>query len=144
MSRRCGSLAATAGFAGEFAGLLRPGDCVALEGQLGAGKTTFVRSLVEALGGDPRGVSSPTFVLLHVYADATPQVYHLDAYRMHSSDELVDIGFEDLLQQGGVVLVEWASKVADILPPGTIHVRFGVVSARSRLIEIEGLERDAG
>jgi tRNA threonylcarbamoyladenosine biosynthesis protein TsaE len=123
------SVEETEAIAGEIAGMLRGGECIALHGDLGAGKTQFVRGVVRGLGGDGRAVSSPTYMLLHMYArrtDAKRQgngprlpVFHLDAYRVSGSEELEAIGFTELLGQGGVVLVEWPSRVPELLPPDT-------------------------
>ena len=107
---------------------LRGGECLALYGDLGAGKTQFTRGLVAGLGGDPRSVSSPTFVLLNVYGAADSaagggsekarlKVFHLDAYSVSGSDDFDAIGFAELLEQSdGVVVVEWPSRVEDLLP----------------------------
>lgn len=130
--RTCRSLAETAAWAAELGQRLRPGTCVGLVGELGAGKTTFVRYLVRALGGNERRVSSPTFVLLHVYEDARPVVYHLDAYRLHGASELLDIGFADLLEQRGVVIVEWADRVPEALPAAMVKLEIEARSPRTR------------
>ena len=130
--------------AAHFSARLRPNAVLALHGDLGAGKTAFVRGLVAGLGGNPRAVSSPTFVLLNVY-DRPPirlAVYHLDAYRVAGSDDFDAIGFPELLTQGGVVVVEWPTRVAALLPPATTHVRLTPTGPDSRRIEIE--ERPAG
>ena len=119
---------------------LRPGDVVALHGDLGAGKTQFVRGLVAGLGGNPRQVSSPTFVLLHVY-DRPPMrlpVFHLDAYRVTGPAEFETIGFPELLTQGGVVAVEWPGRIADMLPPTTVHVRLTPTATTTRRVDIDG------
>jgi tRNA threonylcarbamoyl adenosine modification protein YjeE len=116
------SLEETAAVARELAGLLVPGDCVCLEGELGAGKTTLVRFLVESLGGNPESVSSPTFVLLNIYPTPRCQVFHLDAYRI-DADAMEAIGFDELLEQRGLVIVEWASRVADAIPKQAMDVR---------------------
>jgi tRNA threonylcarbamoyladenosine biosynthesis protein TsaE len=119
---------------------LQPNDVLALHGDLGAGKTQFVRGLVAGLGGPPRAVSSPTFVLLHVY-DHPPMrlpVYHLDAYRVTSSADFDAIGFPELLTQNGVVVVEWPERITDLLPPTTIHVRLTATGPAARRIDIEG------
>src|SRR3954466_13526600 len=103
----------------------RGGECVALHGDLGAGKTQFVRGLVRGLGGNPRAVSSPTFVLLNVYdaPGARLTVYHLDAYRVGGADDFEAIGFGELLEQpGGVVVVEWADRVRELLPSNKLDV----------------------
>src|SRR5689334_6391603 len=125
--------------AGEFSGRLRGGECVALHGELGAGKTQFVRGLVRGLGGRGRAVSSPTFVLLNVYDGGRLVVYHLDAYRVGGAEDFEGRGFGELLEQGGVVVVEWAERVAELLPARAIHVRIAATGERSRRIEIENL-----
>jgi tRNA threonylcarbamoyladenosine biosynthesis protein TsaE len=130
----------TLALAASLARRLEPNDCLALHGDLGAGKTQFVRGLVAGLGGNPRQVSSPTFVLLHVY-DRPPirlSVYHLDAYRVGGPDDFESIGFPELLTQAGVVVVEWPQRVAALLPPTTIHVRLTPTGPDSRRIDIEG------
>jgi tRNA threonylcarbamoyladenosine biosynthesis protein TsaE len=118
---------------------LLPNDVLALHGDLGAGKTQFVRGLVAGLGGPPRLVSSPTFVLLHVYDHPALRlpVYHLDAYRVAGPADFESIGFPELLAQGGVVVVEWPERVADLLPPATIHVRLTPTGPAARRIDIE-------
>jgi tRNA threonylcarbamoyladenosine biosynthesis protein TsaE len=131
------NVADTEAVAAGFAAALRPGACVALHGDLGAGKTQFVRGIVKALGGDGRQVSSPTYVLLQVYDTPAMRVYHLDAYRVLGPEDFEQIGFTELLEQGGIVLVEWASRVADLLPAGTRVVRIDNVSETERRITIE-------
>lgn len=132
------SVAATEAIAGQLAATLRGGECIALNGDLGAGKTQFVRGVVRGLGGDPRQVSSPTFVLLHIYQGATVRlpVYHLDAYRVSGPAELDAIGFTELLEQGGVVVVEWAERVADLLPASRIAVEIEAIGETARKITI--------
>jgi tRNA threonylcarbamoyladenosine biosynthesis protein TsaE len=107
----------TEAIAQEFARSLKGGECLALSGDLGAGKTQFVRGLVDGLGGDPRTVSSPTFVLLNVYDTGRLKVFHLDAYRVSGAEDFEAIGFAELLEQlDGVVVVEWADRVKELLP----------------------------
>lgn len=134
--RSSDSVEQTEAIAAELARDLRPGACLALQGDLGAGKTQFVRGLVRGLGGDPRRVASPTFVLLNVYPGGRLTVYHLDAYRVAGADDFDAIGFPELLDQGGVVVVEWAERVAELLPPGVIGVRIQAVGEGQRHIEI--------
>ena len=125
--------------AASFAASLRAGDCVALYGDLGAGKTQFVRGLVRGLGGNSRAVSSPTFVLLNVY-DRPPirlSIYHLDAYRVAGPDDFEAIGFPELLTQGGVVVVEWPARVESLLPTSRINVHICPTGLTSRRIEIQ-------
>lgn len=107
------------------------GDVIALEGELGAGKTQLVRGLAEGLGLDPRQVSSPTFVLVQEYepADAspgTPVLVHIDAYRLGSDDDLASIGWHghgEELREGAVVAVEWASLIEHALGEDVLWVR---------------------
>src|SRR5688572_25263040 len=93
------SVAETESIAADLASTLKGGECLALEGELGAGKTQFVRGLVRALGGNARAVSSPTFVLLNLYETPRFAVYHLDAYRVHGEEDFAAIGFAELLEQ---------------------------------------------
>lgn len=134
--RRTSSVEQTITLAAEFARRLRPGDFVALEGDLGAGKTQFVRGLVQGLGGDGNAVSSPTFVLLNIYDTAAIKVFHLDAYRVSGADDLEAIGFEELLEQEGIVVVEWWTRVQEIVPPKRWLVKMTALSTHRREIEI--------
>lgn len=126
----------TEAIAGQLAQILVGGECIALEGDLGAGKTCFVRGLLHALGGNAREVTSPTFVLLNVYRSGRLVLYHLDAYRVGPSD-FDDIGFSELLDQGGVVVVEWASRVAPLLPGRFILVEMTATDMNTRQLSIE-------
>ncbi len=101
--------------------LLEAGDVLALHGDLGAGKTHFVRGLCVGLGIAADSVSSPTFTLVQEYSGRLP-VFHMDAYRLRSADELLDLGFDDYLSAGGVCIVEWPSRVAELLPTNTRHL----------------------
>lgn len=132
------SVADTEAVAAGLAETLRGGECIALSGDLGAGKTQFVRGLVRGLGGNPRAVSSPTFVLLNVY-DTPPirlPVFHLDAYRVGGDDDFEAIGFSELLTQGGVVVVEWPQRVEALLPAGRLNVTLEAVGETARKITI--------
>ncbi len=124
--------------AGERLGrLLKAGDVVALFGDLGAGKTRFVRGICRALGTD-RNVSSPTFTLLHEYHAPGLAVYHFDFYRIASASELTDIGFAEYLDRGdGVCLIEWADRVEPFLPRDRYEVRMRAGDAPElRVIEV--------
>ena len=155
MTHVSNSPADTERVAADLAATLRGGDVVALVGDLGAGKTNFARGLVAGLGGRPSAVSSPTYVLLHVYdaPSAGPirtAVFHLDAYRVGgpsgetAADDLEAVGFSELLDQGGVVVVEWADRVADLLPATTVTVRLTATGRASRRIEIDDRRGSAG
>lgn len=97
-----------------LAPLLVPGDVVSLSGDLGAGKTVFVQGLATALGVD-RQVTSPTFTIVHEYRGRYP-ILHMDLYRLNSFQEVLDLGFEELLDPSAVMLVEWGEAVSPLLP----------------------------
>jgi tRNA threonylcarbamoyladenosine biosynthesis protein TsaE len=130
------SVEQTEAIAAALADTLRGGECIALHGDLGAGKTQFVRGLVAGLGGNGRSVSSPTFVLLNIYESGRLTVFHLDAYRVSGADDFESIGFAELLEQRGVVVVEWADRVTSLLPSDVIHVTIRPVDESHRQITI--------
>ena len=117
-----------------FAETLPNGTVVALYGDLGAGKTAFVRGMARGMGIDAR-VSSPTFTIVNEYLGQR-ELYHFDMYRLGSSEELFDIGWEDYLNRGGVCAVEWSENVADAFEGDEITVRISKLSADERKIEI--------
>lgn len=133
---RSRSVAQTESAAARLADSLHGGEVIALHGDLGAGKTQFVRGLVRGLHGDPRRVSSPTFVLLNVYDTGRLTVYHLDAYRVAGPEDFESIGFIELLEQGGVVAIEWPSRVNELLPAHRIDVHLQPVGRTARQIKI--------
>jgi tRNA threonylcarbamoyladenosine biosynthesis protein TsaE len=100
---------------------LRGGDVVALYGELGTGKTSFVRGMAVGLGAPARRVSSPTFVLIHEYCGRLPLV-HADLYRMDSASELEHLGLSDYLDDRHVVVIEWADKAEYELPEDRLEV----------------------
>lgn len=112
---------ATYTLARQIARSLQAGDCLALVGDLGAGKTQFARGIKDGLAA--RGeMQSPTFTLLRSYETAIPDrpFHHFDAYRLTGADEWYDLGFDDTLADGGIALIEWADIVAEALPAQTI------------------------
>jgi tRNA threonylcarbamoyladenosine biosynthesis protein TsaE len=136
MIHRSTSVADTEAIAAELSRGFVGSEVVALHGDLGAGKTQFVRGLVRGLGGDPRSVSSPTFVLLNVYDTGRLTVFHLDAYRTHGEEDFESIGFTELLEQGGVVAVEWPGRVLRLLPKDLWTVTITAIDESTRTIEI--------
>ena len=118
----------------EFAKTLPDGAVVALYGDLGAGKTAFVRGMARGMGITAR-VSSPTFTIVNEYLGAR-ELYHFDMYRLASSDELFDIGWEDYLRRGGVCAVEWSENVADAFEGDEITVRIEKLGDEERKITI--------
>ena len=119
--------------AARLAGQVRAGDLLLLAGDLGAGKTTFVRGLAAGMGVSGR-VSSPTFQLLRIYA-GTPPLAHVDLYRLESPFELSEIGLEELLDQG-VVAVEWGDRLAGDWSTRTSRLDFELLDADRRVIRI--------
>ena len=104
----------------KLAELLRPGDVIAYYGDLGAGKTAFTRGIAAGLGIQ-ESVTSPTYTIVNEYLSGRMPLFHFDMYRLSSSDELFDIGWEDYLARGGVCAVEWSENVEDALT-GAISV----------------------
>lgn len=115
---------------------LRPGDVIAFYGDLGAGKTAFTRGLAKGLGID-EAVTSPTYTIVNEYLTGRMPLFHFDMYRLGSSDELFDIGWEDYLTRGGICAVEWSENVEDALEDAII-VSIHRVSDQEREIVIEG------
>ena len=127
--------AGTASAGERFAKLLRAGDVVAFTGDLGAGKTAFIRGMAKGLGLDAR-VSSPTFTIVNEYMGEVP-LFHFDMYRLKDSDELFEIGWEDYLERGGVCAVEWSENVKEAFLPGTIYVDIAKTGETERVITID-------
>jgi tRNA threonylcarbamoyladenosine biosynthesis protein TsaE len=115
-----------------------PGTVIGLEGPLGAGKTRLARAIAEALGVDPRAVSSPTFVLIHEYEGRLP-VYHFDAYRLAGPGPFEALGVADYWDAGGVCLVEWADLVAGALPATAWRLRIVPTGPTTRRVLIPGI-----
>ena len=115
--------------------VLPPGSVVAYRGGLGAGKTAFTRGLARGLGATEQ-VTSPTYTIVNEYLSGRLPLFHFDMYRLGSSDDLWDIGWEDYLERGGVCAVEWSENVADAME-GAIRVRMEKLGEDSRRITIE-------
>jgi tRNA threonylcarbamoyl adenosine modification protein YjeE len=128
-------LAAFEEFAAGFARTLRAGDVVALEGELGAGKTTFVAAVVKALGSSA-AVASPTFVFRHSYA-GSPPLEHLDLYRIERGEEALELGLHEAFTDDAVVFVEWPERLPDLIPATSVRVRISGSGPSPRLLEIE-------
>ena len=140
MEYRTNSAGETEGLGEKLAHVLEAGAVIAFTGDLGAGKTAFTRGLARGLGVTER-VTSPTFTIVNEYEGGRLPLFHFDMYRLGSSDELFDIGWEDYLARGGVCAVEWSERVADALEAGGIRVdiRRGDTDEQ-RLICITGVE----
>ena len=122
----------------RLAGRWGPGAVVAFTGDLGAGKTAFTRGLARGLGIGER-VTSPTFTIVNEYEGGRLPLFHFDLYRLGSSDELFDIGWEDYLSRGGICAVEWSENAALEEDAVSVDIRRGETDSR-RVITVEGVE----
>lgn len=126
--------------AGEkLAKRLKPGDMVALSGNLGSGKTTFTKGIGKGLGvKDPKRINSPTFVLIKEYSGNVP-LYHLDLYRLNDLREIENLAIEEYIYGDGITIIEWAEKIMPILPEQYVSVKFKIRGDNKREIMIEDL-----
>ncbi len=114
---------------------LGPGDVLLLHGDLGAGKTTFVQGLAAGLGlSDP--VTSPTFTLIHEYRGGPLPLIHLDPYRLSGAQDVEDLGFDELLSSGAVIVVEWAERLESLAPQEALEVRLAVMGEEEREVRL--------
>lgn len=119
---------------------LREGDVLALSGELGSGKTCFTGGLACGLGVNEKyQITSPTFTLINEYP-ARCKLYHFDVYRLNGYSEFEDLGYEEYLCGGGVVVIEWAEKIAQILSEETIFINFEYLDENKRRIIVKGQE----
>jgi tRNA threonylcarbamoyladenosine biosynthesis protein TsaE len=130
----------TLALAGSVGEVLRPGDVVSLAGELGTGKTVFARGVARALGVDDP-VVSPTFTIVREYEGRVP-VVHVDVYRIGTFQELHDLGFEEVVRDDAVTIVEWGDVIDGMLPGDRLDVRLAAgADDDERVIEIEGRGR---
>lgn len=134
------SVQETKEFAKEFAEYLKPGDVVCLKGDLGAGKTHFVKGMAVAFGIDESEVQSPTFTLINEYKGSLP-LYHFDCYRMESVREALEIGAEEYFYGDGVSVIEWPDQIKEIIPPEAtwITITSTAPTKRKFVIQQKGL-----
>ena len=114
---------------------LEAGTVIALSGNLGAGKTHFTQGIAEGLGIERRLVNSPTFALVQEYGGQLP-VFHFDTYRLHNVDEFLDLGFDEYLSLHGVCIIEWAERVAEVLPVDTLTIRISATGETTRQFDL--------
>jgi tRNA threonylcarbamoyladenosine biosynthesis protein TsaE len=133
MKRFAANAEATREVAAEFVPDLTAGSVLALVGDLGAGKTEFVKGLVAGLGSTAV-VTSPTFTLIHEYRGGRLPLYHMDFYRLSSEDELDEIGFDEYLSRPGICAVEWANRFPERIPGAAIWVTLSIAENNERLI----------
>lgn len=125
-TQRCGS---------QLAQHLVPGTVILLEGDLGAGKTTFTKGIASGLGVEGY-VNSPTFTLVNEYEGRLP-VYHLDCYRLNSGQEALDFGIEEYLYGDGVTIIEWPERISEVLPADCIRVTLSYLTDTKRSLRLE-------
>ena len=126
----------------KLAELLKPGSVVALDGDLGAGKTVFTKGLCEGIGVTSR-VASPTFTIVNEYHGGKIPVYHFDTYRLEGADDFLDSGLDEYFYQDGICVIEWSSVIEELLPPGSLRIFIrGVGSERDLTVVYDENEYD--
>jgi tRNA threonylcarbamoyladenosine biosynthesis protein TsaE len=119
--------AATAAFATQMAPLLSAGDCLLLEGDIGAGKSAFARALIRARLGRMEDVPSPTFTLVQTYEASDGDIWHCDLYRLTHPDEALELGLEEAFETA-ICLIEWPDRLGDATPANALHLAFSATS----------------
>jgi tRNA threonylcarbamoyladenosine biosynthesis protein TsaE len=127
---------ATAALARGLAACLRPGDLVALEGDLGAGKTALARAAIRALAGAQEEVPSPTFTLVQTYEAPSATIWHFDLYRLSDPEEVVELGWDEA--RAGICLVEWPDRLGRLLPAERLDLRLGMAGGTARRADLRG------
>ncbi len=130
----------------RLAKTLKPGTVIRLEGNLGSGKTTFIKGIAEGLGvSSAEEVTSPTFVLMHLYRGRVP-VYHFDLYRLETEAELETLGFEEFLNDpSAICCIEWPEKAGDLIPANALTVHLEINGPEQRTLRItEGKKHAKG
>ena len=131
-----GSADQTEHLAEQLGTIAVPGLVIALVGDLGAGKTTFVRGLARGLEIDPAVVSSPTFVLIHEYDGRLP-MFHFDPYRLTNLASWVELGVDEYIESDGVCVIEWANRVEHYLPDDRLGIQFEHIGEQERRITVD-------
>ena len=125
--------------ADDLAAVLRPGDVVKLVGEMGAGKTTFVRMLAQSFGISPSAVSSPTFVIMNIYQrdEDLPPIAHMDCYRLGDESELDALGWDLIIDSGAIILIEWPDRIEGAIPENALSINIDHVDEQSRHFRFE-------
>ncbi|PCI08529.1 tRNA (adenosine(37)-N6)-threonylcarbamoyltransferase complex ATPase subunit type 1 TsaE [bacterium] len=139
VQRPARSLDHTRVIANDLAAVLRPGDIVKLVGEMGAGKTTFVRMLAQSFGIAENAVSSPTFVIMNIYdrGKGKPPLAHMDCYRLGDESELDALGWDQIVDSGAIILIEWPDRIASALPDDCLTINIDHVDETSRHFRFE-------
>jgi len=129
--------AETVSFAKKFARELKKGDILALIGDLGSGKTTFVKGIALGLGAkNAKYINSPSFTIIKEYNTKIP-IYHFDVYRLNNDRDFLNLGFEEYFFSNGITIVEWADKIKKFLPSKTVFIKFLILKNKKRKISIQ-------
>jgi len=129
----------TIAFGAKIARRLKRGSVIALKGELGSGKTVFVKGLAKGLGlGDIRYVNSPSFIIVKEYKGRIP-LYHFDIYRLDKKASLETIGYDEYFYGDGVTAIEWADKIKGVLPKRYIDISIAIKGEKKREIKVKGL-----
>ena len=120
----------------EFSKTIKKGDIIGLIGELGAGKTQFVKMLVQCLGGEIEDVVSPTFTLMNEYKLKDGKFYHFDFYRLNSIEELEEIGYKEFFYSDAIVAVEWIDAIEEVVKEASVIVKFNVIDEKIREVTI--------
>ncbi|MFK7885040.1 MAG: tRNA (adenosine(37)-N6)-threonylcarbamoyltransferase complex ATPase subunit type 1 TsaE [Phycisphaerales bacterium] len=138
IERPCHSLAATEQLATDLAAVLRAGDIVRLDGDMGAGKTTLVRAISSAMGVNTDSVSSPTYTLMNLYQTRSdlPTIAHLDCYRLGNDDELANLGWDRVSDGSAIVLIEWGERIENALPQDGPRIAITPIGESARSFEL--------
>jgi len=127
------SLDDTRAFGKDFAKKIKPGSLVAFFGELGAGKTTLIKSIANHFGASQDDVNSPTYVYVQTY-ETTPKIHHFDLYRLKNKNDFISMGFEEYFEEESICLIEWPERISSLLPKNTIQVHLDVVDQKRRKI----------
>jgi tRNA threonylcarbamoyladenosine biosynthesis protein TsaE len=120
----------------RLAKLCKGGEIICLSGDLGAGKTTFVKGLARGLGIDEKKVNSPTFVIMNLYDEGRLPLYHFDFYRLEKPEEIGGVGYDEFLYGKGVAVIEWSERFGALMPPENLAIHLGHVADQSRTLRL--------
>ena len=139
VQRPARSLDHTRVIANDLAAVLRPGDIVKLVGEMGAGKTTFVRMLSQSFGIAESAVSSPTFVIMNIYdrGKGHPPLAHMDCYRLGDESELDALGWDQIIESNAIILIEWPDRIASAIPEESLTINIDHVDETTRHFRFE-------
>ena len=132
----CADAAAMQALGRQLARELAPGAVIGLDGDLGAGKTEMVKGLAAGVG-HPGAVTSPTFTLLHEYRGGERPLFHFDFYRVERAEEILDLGWDDFLEEGGLCAVEWAARFPSLLPPEALRLGITILPGGQRRVGLQ-------